>query len=51
MAEIRADPPSRIAWAPVKHEGFGDIMRRFFDSDIWYSFKRSPVTIALPSLR
>ena len=47
MAEIRADssvPGS--PGAPVKHEGFGDIMRRFFDSDIWYSFKRSPVTIA-----
>ncbi len=26
-------------------KGFTDRMRRFFDSDIWYSFRRSPVAI------
>ncbi len=38
--EVKVDAPSAGLWAHTV-----DGLRRFFDGDIWYSFKRSPVTI------
>ena len=35
MADARTNPVS----------GLSDTLYRFFDGDIWHSFKRSPVTI------
>ncbi len=41
----QVDKSAVSASAPVARSGVVDILRRFFDSDVWYSFKSSPITI------
>lgn len=41
----QADKSDVIPSASSRSGGLGDLARRFFDSDVWFSFKSSPVTI------
>lgn len=41
----QVDKSQGIVSAPVPKSGFLDMMRRFLDSDVWHSFKSSPITI------
>ena len=45
MASRAENPPRAGTWAHLL-----DAVRRFFDSDVWYSFTRSPVTMLAGAL-
>ena len=46
MADARMPTPAPGSVAvPTARPGLADGVHRFFDSDVWFSFKRSPITI------